>query len=145
MIEKPFADEKVEQGYMRIWMAFELIAGSNEKAKEHMENYINKIDEDKRIQVYKKEFSDVKKIEKPLKDVNVGYSITSEIEFVIKTYDELVQLIIQFGPSAIEILEPHKIEMNIGEAQGILNTISQMMHRFAASGIGGILVAGKKE
>ena len=145
MIEKPLADEKVEQGYMRVWMAFELIAGSNEKAKEHMENYLNKIDEDKRIYMYKKEMSEVRKIENPLKDVKVGYSVASDIEFVIKSYDDIVQFIIQYGPSAVEILEPSKIELKIGEAQGILNTISQLMHKFAASGIGGILIAGKKE
>ncbi|MBU3904671.1 MAG: hypothetical protein KJ906_00785 [Nanoarchaeota archaeon] len=145
MIEKPIADEKVEHGWIRVWMAFELLAGSNAKATEHMENYLKKIDEDKRIYMYKKEISDVRKIENPLKDVSVGYSIASDIEFAIKSFDDIVQFIIQFGPSAIEILEPNKLELKVGEAQGILNTISQLMHKFAASGIGGILIAGKKE
>ncbi len=145
MIEKALVDEKIESGYIRVWMAFELLAGSNEKAKEHMENYLNKIDEDKRVHIYKKQISEVRKIENPIKDVKVGYSITSDIEFAIKSFDDIVQFIIQYGPSAVEILEPSRMELKIGEAQGVLNTISQLMHKFAASGIGGILVAGKKE
>ena len=145
MIEKPFADEKVEKGWIRVWMAFELLAGSNQKATELMEGYIKKIDEDKRVQIYKKELSEVRKIENPLKDVRVGYSIACDIEFVTNNLDNLLLLVIQYGPSAIEILEPHEFKLKMGEAQSMLNTISQMMHRFAASGIGGILVAGQKE
>ncbi len=145
MIEKPEADEKVEGGWLRIWLIFEVLAGKADKGKDVLNNLIDKLDQDPRVKMYKKEFSDVKKIENPMPKVKEGFSLTCEIEFVTETFDKASQIVMEYGPSAIEILAPHRVELKIGEAQGILNSISQMMHRFAAAGVGGIVVAGKKE
>ena len=145
MIEKPVADEKVEQGWLRIWLVFELLAVSEAKANEAMQEHIKKLDNDSRIKVYKKQLSDIKKIEKPLKGVKEGFSLTADIELVVQNFDNIVQIVLEYGPSSIEVLDPKNIKMGMGEAQGVLNSISQMMHRFAAAGLGGIVVLGKQE
>ena len=83
-------------------------------------------------------------MDKPMKNIDVGHSLTSEIELVSKNIDNLVQLVTEYGPSAIEILEPKKITLDAGEAQNILNSVSHIMHQFAAAGAGGmVLVRGK--
>ena len=46
-----------------------------------------------------------------------------------------------YGPSSLEVIEPHKFSVDIGEAQSILTAISSMMHQFASTGAGGLLVS----
>lgn len=79
------------------------------------------------------------KVEKPTEKIDTAYSKTCEIELISRDFDSLVQIVIEYGPSAVELLEPKKLEIGLGDAQGILNRISQMMHRFAAAGFGGIV------
>jgi hypothetical protein len=144
MIAREDADEKVREGWLRSWMMFEVLAVNEKITRDSLESLMNKLDEDNRIKMYKKEFGEIRKVEKPIKNVDVGYSLTSEIEIITKNFDNLVQIVTEYGPAAIEILEPKKIDIDAGEAQGILNSISQIMHKFAAARTGGIVfVKGK--
>ena len=144
MIPKEEADEKVKEGWLRSWMMFEVLAVNEETTKDSLEKLMKKLEEDNKIAMYKKEFGELAKIEKPMKDIDVGYSLTCEVELISKKLDNLVQIVMQYGPSATEILEPKEFALDAGEAQGILNSISQIMHQFAAAGAGGmVLVRGK--
>lgn len=145
MMEKVNADEKVREGWLRLWMAFEALGAKEDKTKEALEELIGKLDKDARIKLYKKEFTKPEFVQNPHPIIKEGYSITCEAEMVINNFDNAVHIIMEYGPSAVEILEPNKLNLGIGEAQSILNLISEMMHRFAAAGIGGIVIAGKKE
>ena len=46
-----------------------------------------------------------------------------------------------YGPSAIEILEPKNIKLELGEAQNVLAEIANLVHRFAQAGIGGVVIS----
>ena len=145
MIEKGIADEKVEHGWLRIFMIFEVLAGKEETASSAINKLIDRLDSDKRVKLYKKKMSEIRNVDNPMKDVAKGYSIDCEAEMVINNFDNAVQIVMEYGPSVVEVLEPSKIQMKLGEAQGALNSVSQMMHKFAAAGIGGIVFVGQKE
>ena len=139
MIEKEEADGKVKEGWLRTWLMFEVLAVNEQTTKNSLESLLKRLDEDSRSKIYKQEFGEMKKVEKPLKNIDVAYSLTCEVELVSKKFDNLVQIVTEFGPSAIEILEPKKFELDAGQAQTILNSISQIMHQFAAARAGGIV------
>ena len=139
MINKEEADEKVREGWIRSWLMFEVLAVNEETTRKSLESLINRLDKDNRIKLYKKTLGEIKKVEKPIPNIEVGYSLTCETEIISKKFDNLVQIVITYGPSAIEILEPSKLYIDGGEAQKILNTISEMLHEFAAAGVGGIV------
>ncbi len=145
MIEKTLADEKVEHGWLRTWLAFEVLAAKKERAKEALEMLIDKMDKDKKAKIYSKQFSELRTVENPMKNVKEAFSMTCEIELIAPNFDNLLQVVLEYGPSAIEIIEPSELKMKISEAQGVLNSVSQMMHKFAAAGVGGIVIAGGKE
>jgi hypothetical protein len=144
MIAKEDADEKVRDGWLRSLMMFEVLAVNEQTTKDSLEKLMKRLENDSRVGMYKKEFGDILKIEKPMKNVDVGYSLTCEVELVSKKLDNLVQIVTQYGPASIEILEPEKFEMGACEAQGILNSISQVMHQFAAARAGGIVFIREK-
>jgi hypothetical protein len=132
-------NEKIKEGWLKAWMMFEVLAINEKVTKESLESLMNKLEKDSRIKMYKKEFGEIKKVEKPLPNIESGYSLTCEIELISKKFDDLVQIVIGYGPSAIELLEPSKLNINAGEAQAILTSISQLIHNFAAAGAGGIV------
>jgi len=57
-----------------------------------------------------------------------------------QNYDKLIYMVMTYAPSSVEILEPGHIKMDIGEAQGVLNSIAELIHKFAAAGIGGVII-----
>ena len=144
MIAADEASEKVKCGWIRAWMMFEVLATNEDTTKKSLEELLSKLDNDIRAKMYKREFGELCRVEKPMKNIEIGYSLTSEIELVSKNLDNIMQLVTEYGPSAIEVLEPKKISIDAGEAQNILNSVSHIMHQFAAAGAGGmVLVRGK--
>ena len=93
MIEKGECDEKVKEGWIRSWMMFEVLAINEETSRKSLESLLNRLDEDNRVKCYKKEFGEVKKVEKPMQNIDVGYSLTCEVEMVSKKFDNLVQIV----------------------------------------------------
>jgi|SRR3989338_5259063 len=142
MISQEESNEKVSDGWLRVWFAFEALALGEEVAKKALENLFVKLESDTRAKLYRKDFSGAKKVENPVQGINEGWSVVSEIEFVSKKLDDVVAVVMEYGPSAVEILEPKEMKLGIGECQNILNGVSDMMHRFASAGIGGVVVRG---
>jgi len=147
MIEKEEANEKVASGWIKVWIMFEAMAANIETAEEALRKHVEKFDLDSRASLYKKEEMDGKKVENPpIKGQTEAWSKIIEVELVVRTLSDLIELVIEYGPSATEILEPNEIKIKMNRAQDTLNLVSEMMHRFAAAGIGGILIprAGSK-
>jgi len=143
MINKELADEKVGQGWIRVWAMIEVLGIKEEITKKSLETHIDTLDMDERVKLYKKQLGEIKEVEKPLKNVEKGFSQVCEIEFIAKNLEDLVAIIMKYGPSAVEILEPNEIKLKMNESQNILNLVSRMMHEFAAAGIGGLVIANK--
>ena len=132
--------KKLKDGWIKSWMMIEVLAVSREAAQESLKNHIERMKKEDKTYIIKEDFQDIKEIENPMKDVDKGFSQVVELELLTQNYEKLMFLTLNYGPSALEILEPDKIKMDLGEAQGILNSISDMIHRFAAAGLGGVVI-----
>jgi len=145
MITPNEAKEKVGAGWFNVWLAFDGLAVNNETIKAALESLVARLESDHKVRVYEKEFLEPVKVENPLKGIKEAWSQVANVKFVAKSFKDLVQLIIEYGPSAIEIMEPSKSQLPMNDAQDILNNIAGMMHRYAAAGIGGTIVVHGKE
>jgi len=144
MIEKEQADHKVKSGHLRVWMGFDALAIKEEVAKKALEGLMDKLDLDARVKVYKKDFKEAQKVENPFKGIPEAWSVMASVEIVAKNLSDLVCMVMEYGPSAIELLEPSKFGLDAGEAQAVLNSVADMMHRFAAAGVGGAMIVQGK-
>ena len=145
MIEKEQASEKVRAGWMRVWAGFEAMAVKEETATSGLADLLDKLDSDQRVKIYKKEFSDVQKVGKVVEAFDEAYSQTVKVEFVVKNLDDLVEVVIEYGPSGMEVLEPKEIKLTNADAQAVLNRVGALMHSYAAAGLGGaVLIRGKQ-
>lgn len=145
MISKAEADEKVKGSkWMRVRLVWEVIGINKEVTEAALKELLLKLGKDKRAGVYNTEFSDIVKVENPAKNIKEGYSQVCDVDLVVKGLENLVGIVIEYGPAAIDVIEPAKIELPVGETTAVANIVSQMIHRFAAAGIGGLLFVKEK-
>lgn len=135
------AKRRVKNGWIRVGMMIEALAISKETAESALKKHMEKMGKEKDIIIYKKDFRGAKEVDTPLPHIEKGYSQVVDVELAAENFDKLVYLVMNYGPSAIEILEPKNIVMDLGEAQGVLNSLASMIHTFAAMGAGGMLVS----
>ena len=131
-------EKRLKEGWIHSWMMIEVLAVTEEAARSALEKHIQGMEREKKTMMVKKEFKDIRKIENP--NVPPAYSYLVELELLTEDFDTLVYLAMNYAPSSIEILSPEKIRMDAGEAQGIINSIADMMHKFARSGVGGVVI-----
>ncbi|RLI96713.1 MAG: hypothetical protein DRO99_04000 [Candidatus Aenigmatarchaeota archaeon] len=141
---KKKADEKVSKsGWLRAAMMFEVLAIREDAARNAMEKHVDALSKEKWVMAYKKDIGKPDRIENPLPNkpqLKEAYSCVSEVECVVQRYEDLISIVMHYGPSSIEILEPNNLTLDLGEAQGILNSVADLVHKFVAAGIGGIVV-----
>ncbi len=130
--------KKLSEGWIKSWMMIEALAINKETVDSALNKHIEKIEKEDKSIVIKKEFKETKTVESPFEDVKEAHSGIVELEILTETLDKLFFIVINYGPSAVEILEPEKITIDMGEAQGILNSMADIIHKFAAATMGGL-------
>ena len=140
-IEEKDVKEKLNDGWLRAWVMVESLAVREDISRQSLEELANLVDKEQDIGVTKRELKESHKVEKPLPNIDEAYSTVLEMEILAKNYKTLVGFVMNYGPSAIEILEPKNIKLELGEAQNVLAEIANLVHRFAQAGIGGVVIS----
>jgi len=130
-------------GGLKVWVAIEALAVKKEVVEEALKNHITRIKNERHIKITKEDFKEALEVEKPIKKIEKAFSQVVEMEFEIDSFRNLVNFIIIYGPSALEIIEPDHLKIEIGEAQDILNSIASIMHQYASMGAGGMVISAK--
>jgi len=142
-LEPDKVQKKLREGWIKSWMMIEALAVTDAAARASLEGHIRKMGLEKGVIVAKKDFKRTEKVDKPFANIETAYSGVVELEVLTPDYDRLVFLVLNYAPSAIEVLEPKKISMDAGEAQGILNSLAELIHKFVSMTRGGIMVDTK--
>jgi hypothetical protein len=142
-LEPEKVQKKMKEGWIKSWMMIESLAVTEAAAISSLEKHVKKLGLEQGVIVAKKEFKKADKVNKPFENIKTAYSGVVELEVLTKDYDKLVFLVLNYAPSAIEVLEPKKIIIDAGEAQGILNSLSELIHRFVGMTRGAIMVDTK--
>lgn len=131
--------ELESKGWINATMIFEVLGTNREIVEKSLREHIEKLEKIKTCFIYKKDFSSVEVVEKPIKNLDKGYSQFVEIECLIKDVTTLIVISISYGPSSIEINKPKKVEISSRELQDISNLISGTIHKIAEAWFGGII------
>lgn len=135
--------KKRKEAWIETWFAIEALATAKETVEAALKTHVENLERAKDTFVYEKKLSEVKRVENPLKDVAEGFSQIAEIRLFAKNVSALVNLVLLYGPSSIEILGPNEKSMKISELQDMCNLLAGLMHQFAAAGVGGMVITPK--
>lgn len=133
-------EKKRREGWITAALTVEAMAIAADKAESALRLHIDKMAKEDGIIVYKTVFHKSEAVNGPFQGIEKAYSTFCEIELVASNFDNLINITMHYGPSSVEILEPHEIKIDLAQAQNIVNNISELLHRYAAMGAGGIVV-----
>ena len=141
---KEKADTKIKKDeWIRATMMIEVLAVREDTTKSALEKHVEALSKEKQVIMYRKDFGKIIGVMNPLPNnpnIKEAYSQVVELECAVRRYEDLIQIVMHYGPSSVEILEPTKLKLDLGEAQGILNSVSDLIHKFVAAGVGGVVI-----
>ena len=88
--------KKKKEGWLDVWFAVEVLAIKEGLADKSLKEHVEKLSNAKDVFVYDKKFLEEKKVEKPLKDVEIGYSAVAEIKLFVKSVFSLINIIFHY-------------------------------------------------
>jgi hypothetical protein len=138
-------EECSRKGWIKAWFAIEVMARDKETTEESLKSHIAQMETAKDMFIFDKKFSEIQRVENPMRDIKEAYSQVVEITVYVKDFYSFINIVVAFGPSAIEILEPKEYKLRIDEMQSLSNVISGLMHQFASAGIGGMVITPPKK
>jgi len=127
------------------WMIFEVLAAEEDAAVESLEDHVNQLASMDTIEITSKEFDSVEEVDDPHPSLDTGYSQVCEIEADVDGFPNLIKIVMNYGPTLIEINGPESIELDLNEMQDSLNLVAEMMQKFLKSGAGGMMISRPEE
>ena len=115
-------EEKVEDGWINARLIIEAQGKPEKHVLKNLEAIKNQIDALEDVDVY-----DVKN--EPATELKDGFiSALMDVGVVVKDADFLMQLVLNYGPSAVIIIEPEEIKFDFRQLQNMLNDVANFLH-----------------
>lgn len=113
-------EEKVDQGWINVEIMIETQGNDSEFLKDSLKNMVKKLENEDKVIVYEKSFEDIEETKKG------WFSYICDVKLLTQNFETLVNVSMHYGPSSVEIIEPSKISIGIGEAQSTLANIADV-------------------
>ena len=136
--------KKKKNEWIEAWFAIEALGINSDAVESALRKHVEKLSNSNAVFVYERKFSEIKKVEKPMKNVEEGYAQVVELKLFLRDIYALINAVLLYGPSSVEILGPNRKEIKIDEMQNIANMLAALIHQFASGGAGGIVITPEK-
>lgn len=110
---------------IRAIMIVEIAGKPAEYVKESLDTHTAQLEKIPGIEIVSRTISEPKKLEN-----QDAYTSFSEIDIKTENFQQLLDIVFDFMPSSIEIIEPGAIEMDSQEATMFINNFAGRLHRY---------------
>ncbi|MDY6769598.1 MAG: hypothetical protein SVU88_01360, partial [Candidatus Nanohaloarchaea archaeon] len=110
-----------------------------------LQDHLDKLEGERSVSSFAADVDEVSEVEQPSPDLDTGYSQVAEVEMDVDSFAELVEIVINYGPTSVDVTAPEHVEMDLREVRDALNAVAQIMHQFLQSGAGGMMVSRPSE
>lgn len=130
---------------LEVWMVFDVVAADEEAAEQSLQDHLDELENERAVSAFAAEVDEVSRVEQPSPDMEEGYSQVAEVEMEVDSFSELVEMVINYGPTSVDVKSPDTVEMELRELRDSLNAVAQIMHQFLQTGAGGMMVSRPRE
>ncbi|MBI2971267.1 MAG: hypothetical protein HYY37_02495 [Candidatus Aenigmarchaeota archaeon] len=141
-MEREEMDRKRKEQWIEAWFSIEAFAFGKETVEGALKDHMERLGRAKDVAVYRTSLGETVAVDVGDKK---GFSQIAEASLFAKDLFTLFNIIMVYGPSAVEILGPSRKEITIDELQTMANTLAGVVHQFAAAGAGGIVISPGKQ
>ncbi len=117
----------LSQGWLHCVIIIEIAGRPVEHVKESMQLVLKGLMKEKEVIVVNKKTHKPKEVKK----LSI-FSTFTEVELLVNGIHRLFELIFDFMPSSVEILEPLTLKLDMALANNILNDLSSRLHQYDA-------------
>lgn len=117
--------EKIEKGAVHAVFIIEMAGRPAEHVEKTLKDFVDFFTKQKGIDIINKVFHEPHPVE------NL-FSCFVEIEFIAENLSKLLNLIFEFMPSSVEIIEPEHLKVNIADANAFVNDLTTRLHHYDA-------------
>ena len=111
-------------------MIVEMAGRPAEHLTASLERHIGVLNNVKDVEVHSIKVSKPKEIDAKGNDKNIMWTAFVEADFECESFSRLSEIMFDFMPSSVEVIEPSKLVLTMSEATGLLNNISGRLHRY---------------
>ena len=133
-------NKRKKENWFEVLFAIEALGVTEEVVVDSLKKHVEKLSHVKDVFVYDRQFTYAQNVKNPLQNVPEAYSQVVNVKFFVKDIATLINVVLTYGPSSVEILGPNKKEVSASELQNVANGLAGVVHMFAAAGIGGIVI-----
>lgn len=142
-MEKEEIADKISKGWIKSRLWFEVMAIDKDTTESALKKHVEKVRKSKDTIILVENYEIAEEIKPAPEGLEKAFTQAVKVELLTKNVEVLLYLVIFFAPSAVEVLEPSKMTVGMETVQTIMNSVSDMIHRFAAQGAGGMVVSTK--
>ena len=124
-----------------LWMVFEAVAPTKDDLEDSLQDHVEMLEEEDGVEIVETQEDDVSEIENPHPGLEEGFSQVTEVRIRTEEYLKAMKIVISYGPTYVQLEEPERIEMDLKEGQETLQEVATLMHQYAQSGAGGVMIS----
>lgn len=128
-----------------VWMVFQVVAATEDAAVESLQEHVDGLETEDSVTEMDVSMEDVQEVDNPHPQLDKGYSQVCEVDMSVKTFSDLVEIVINYGPTSVDVKGPDRVAMDIGEVRNACNSVAQMMHQFLQAGAGGMMISRSQD
>jgi len=135
--------ELLEKGWIKAEMWFDVMAVTRETTEKALKEHIEKLKKQEGVELLETAYEEVLPAKDLPKGISQAFTQAAKVVLLARDVETLLYVTIFFAPSAVEVLEPKELKVTANTLQVVMNSVADLLHRFAAQGIGGVVIAGK--
>ena len=108
-------------------MIIEVAGRPPEHLAQALSEHVDKINNIKGAKILNKKISEPRRIDHPTQE---AYTCFAEVEVETESFPILINLVFDFMPSSIEVLEPENLNLNLQDATGFLSDLAGRLHKY---------------
>jgi len=119
------SDQKIKAQFI-----FEMLGKPADHLKQTLEELLDKLDEQKGIEITSKAIHDPKPFEKEGKQIEGLFTTFADVEIDIDNTDLLIAITLNMLPAHVEVLEPQELKFTNFDLSKILSELTIKMHKY---------------
>lgn len=126
--EKEEVKEKISKGWIRAVLIIQILGKPADHIEKTLNLVIDNFNKDKRVNLIEKKVHPAKLVE----GTEQVFTTFAEIEILVSDLSKLIEIIFDYMPASIEILEPSNLSLKLEDANSILNDLATRIHQYDA-------------
>ena len=117
--------QKINEGWLRANLIIEILGKPADYISKVMKAGIDKIDKEKNLILLNYKIHEAKPVEKV-------FTCFCELDILFEKMAKILEIIFDYMPSSVEIVEPATIKLEIQDANVLLNDLAVKLHQYDA-------------